>query len=110
MRLLFRTTNPTALKNNIIRLIEDGELKTWTIFEESGEKYLRHTGQWGDKGVIKLATDNVNKTLLIIQVLEFETETEDIENIEDFEGYYLGRFCELMFVYFPDRFTTIDKQ
>lgn len=105
MKLLFKTTKPTTLKNEIVKLIEDGELETWKIHVHSEEKYLKHIGQWGDKGVIKLAIDN-NKTL-ITQVLKFEKVTE---KVEDFEGYYLGRFCELMFVNFPNRFTTIDKE
>lgn len=105
MKLLFKTTNPTTLKNDIIKLVKDGELETWAIHVNSEEKYLKHVGQWGDKGVIELKVDDVNKTL-IIQVLKFTNVTE---NVEDFEGYYLGRFCELMFVNYPNRFTTIEK-
>ncbi len=106
MKLLFKTLNPRALNNDIIKLIEEEKLETWTIYVHSKEKYLKHVGQWGDKGVIKLEVDDVNKTL-ITQVLKFTTITE---NVEDFEGYYLGRFCELMFVNYPNRFTTIDKK
>jgi hypothetical protein len=29
---------------------------------------------------------------------------------KDFEGYYLGRFCELIFTNFPDRFIFIAKE
>ena len=106
MKLLFKTTNPTSLKNDITKLVEDGELETWEIYTNSGEKYLKHVGQWGDKGVIKLAVDNENRKL-IIQVKKFTSVTE---NVTDFEGYYLGRFCELMFVNYPNRFSTIDKE
>jgi hypothetical protein len=106
MKLSFKTTNPITLKNDIIKLIEDDELQTWEIDEISGEKYLKHIGQWGDKGVIKLTIDNIKKTL-IIQVMKFKNVTE---NVVDFEGYYLGRFCEIIFVNFPNKFTTIDKE
>jgi len=105
MKLLFKTTNPTALKNDIIKLIEGDKLETWEIIIDNGEKYMKHIGQWGDKGVIKLEIDNVNLKL-IVQVFKFKLTTL---NVEDFEGYYLGRFCELMFVNFPGQFTTIDK-
>lgn len=106
MKLLFKTTNPTSLKNDITRFVENGELETWEIFLNSEEKYLKHIGQWGDKGVIKLLVNNLINTLTI-QVFKFNKVTD---NIEDFEGYYLGRFCELMFVNYPNRFTNIDKE
>jgi hypothetical protein len=32
------------------------------------------------------------------------------EEIADIEGYYLGRFCELMFVNFLGRFTSIEVE
>jgi len=106
MKLLFKTTNSTTLRNDIIKLIEDGKLQTWEIHNESNEKYLKHIGQWGDKGVIKLVINNDKNDLGVI-VLKFKNITEDVDG---FEGYYLGRFCELMFVNFPNRFRTIDKE
>jgi len=106
MKLLFKTENPTTFKKDILKVIEDGDLKTWEIFKDSEEKYLKHIGQWGDKGVIKLSIDD-SRNILIVQVFKFNNVTE---NVEDFEGYYLGRFCELIFVNFPDRFTIIYKE
>ena len=103
MKLSFNAANSNILKNDIIKLIEDGELKTWEIFTQSNIKYLRHIGQWGDKGVIEL-TPNNNNTILVAKVLGFKDAT-----IEDFEGYYYGRFCELIFVKFQDRYTSIGK-
>lgn len=105
MKLLFKTSGADTLKSAIIKKIEDGELKTWSITTSDNVKYLKHTQQWGDKGVIQLKADNT-KGHLSAEVLRFKGVTEDIK---DFEGYYLGRFCELIFVNFPGKFTSIEK-
>jgi len=105
MKLVFNTSTPTTLKNEIVKLIEDKELKTWEIHESDKEKYLKHTQQWGEKGVILLTPDNAKKTLTV-EVLKFKS-TEVA--VKDFEGYYLGRFCEIIFVNFPNRFTSIGR-
>lgn len=106
MKLEFNTSKPSSLKNEIIKMIEDGELQTWKIFIYEKIKYLKHIGQWGEKGVIELTPHQIFDKLEV-QVLKFE-KTED--ELEDFEGYYYGRFCEIVFVNFPDRFTSIDKK
>ncbi|RQO66457.1 hypothetical protein DBR43_30075 [Pedobacter sp. KBW06] len=105
MKLLFKTANPETLKSAIIRKIEDAELKTWSILESGEVKYLKHTQQWGDKGVILLTTDT-EKGALVVKVLKFPSVTEELK---DFEGYYYGRFCEIIFVNFPGRFTSIER-
>lgn len=105
MKLIFNTANANQLKSDIIKLIEDEELKTWSIMESDAKKYLKHTQQWGDKGVIQITTDTTNRKLTA-EVLKFERVKEDVK---DFEGYYLGRFSEIIFVNFPNRFTSIDK-
>lgn len=106
MKLEFNTPNPSSLKNEIIKMIEDGELKTWEIHLYKDYKYLKHTDQWGKKGVIELTPDEILDKLEV-QVLKFK-KSED--KLEDFEGYYYGRFCEIVFVNFADRFTSIDKK
>lgn len=106
MRLFFKTTNPSKLKSDIIKLIEDNELKTWEIHESDSTKYIKHTQQWGDKGVIKITADTTNNQI-IVEVLKFKNITEDVK---DFEGYYLGRFCEIIFVNFPNNFSSIIKE
>ncbi|MET4142053.1 hypothetical protein [Pedobacter sp. UYP1] len=105
MKLVFKSPNPDKLKSDIIKKTEDGELKTWTIYESDGVKYLKHTQQWGDKGVIQLTVDKV-RVGMIVEVLRFEKIKEEVK---DFEGYYYGRFCEIIFVNFPFRFTSIDR-
>ncbi len=105
MTLDFNTVNSDSLKNNIIKIIKDENLKTWEIHNFKGNEYIKHVGQWGDKGVIELTSKN-NNVQLNVQVLKFKS-TDD--KVEDFEGYYLGRFCELMFVNFEDEFTSIYK-
>lgn len=104
MKLHFKTANPKKLKSDILSLI-DNVLKTWEIHKSANEIYIKHTQQWGHKGVIKMEVDE-NEQQLIVLVLKFEN-TE--ENLEDFEGYYLGRFCEIIFVNFPSNFTSIVK-
>ena len=106
MKLLFKTTNPTKLNSDILNLIDDGKLKTWKILEAEGVKYIKHTQQWGEKGVIKLEIDTDEKQL-IVKVLRFNNVTEEVK---DFEGYYLGRFCEIIFVNFPNNFSSIIRQ
>lgn len=105
MKLNFKSTNPTKLKSDIFIAIEEEELKTWSIYESEGTKYLKHTQQWGDKGVIEIHADKPNNQLTV-RVLKFKKTTEDVK---DFEGYYLGRFCEIIFVNFPTSFTSIIK-
>lgn len=105
MKLNFKTTNPTKLKSDILKSIEEEDLKTWHIHESEKEKYIKHTKQWGDKGVIKMTIDSLNNQL-IVEVLKFKSTTEDVK---DFEGYYLGRFCEIIFVNFQNNFNSIIK-
>lgn len=106
MKLHFKTANPNKLKSDILKLIEDEDLKTWQINESNGAEYIKHTQQWGDKGVIQMVTDNPNNQLTV-DVLKFKNTTEAVK---DFEGYYLGRFCEIIFVNFQNNFTSIVKE
>lgn len=105
MELIFKTTNPNKLNSAILSLIDDGKLKTWEILEDESKKYIKHTKQWGEKGVIQMEIDD-EKQKLIVRVLKFKGVEE---NVKDFEGYYLGRFCEIIFVNFPKDFTSIIK-
>lgn len=105
MELLFKTNAPNELKTSILSLIKEGDLKTWEIFEYENEKYIKHIKQWGDKGVIKMEVDAIKRQLLVRVIPYKNTE----ESPEDFEGYYLGRFCEIIFVNFPNSFTSIHK-
>jgi len=87
-------------------MIENSDLKTWEIFEYKNNKYLKHVGQWGEKGVIQLTPDNTNQKMKVA-VLGFK----DVDlKVKDFEGYYYGRFCELIFVNFCDHFSLISKK
>ena len=106
MKLLFKTSNPNNFRSEIIELIESDKMETWNIHKSESIKYLKHTSQWGKKGVINLTT-NISKGQLIAEVLKFEGEKE---NVKDFEGYYLGRFCEIIFVNFQNMFTLIEKE
>lgn len=106
MELIFKTTNPNKLNLAILSLIDGGKLKTWEILEDEGIKYIKHTKQWGEKGVIQMEIDD-EKQKLIVRVLKFDGIAE---NVKDFEGYYLGRFCEIIFVNFPNNFSSIIRQ
>lgn len=53
-----------------------------------------------------MVTDNPNNQLTV-DVLKFKNTTE---TVKDFEGYYLGRFCEIIFVNFQNNFTSIVKE
>ncbi|MCC9064631.1 hypothetical protein [Flavobacterium piscisymbiosum] len=105
MNLIFKTTKPNKLKSDILKLIEDEKLKTWKIHNSNNIKYIKHIDQWGDKGVIKMST-NIQQDELIVEVFKFEKTTQ---KVEEFSGYYLGRFCEIIFVNFPNDFNSITK-
>lgn len=53
-----------------------------------------------------MVVDNPNNHL-IVKVLKFNNITE---NIQYFEGYYLGRFTEIIFVNNPNNFSSIVKE
>ncbi|MFY7937189.1 MAG: hypothetical protein ACOVOQ_07425 [Flavobacterium sp.] len=105
MKLLFKTTNPTKLKADILKLAESDKLKTWTKVEYEYKKYIKHTPQWGEKGFVILEVDTT-KGQLIVYIQKFQNVTQEVK---DFEGYYLGRFCELIFVNFANEFSEIIK-
>ncbi|WP_164126209.1 hypothetical protein [Sphingobacterium luzhongxinii] len=105
MEINIKTSNPDGLKNSITKLIEDKVLDTWSIHTHNDIKYLKHTGQWGEKGVIRLERNATNNELKV-KVLKFEGRPEQVE---DFAGYYLGRFCEVIFVNFPNSYTSINR-
>lgn len=105
MKLLLESANPENLKNAIIKRIKEGQQETWNILEHDKIQYLRHTGNVGNKGVVKLSV-NIFKNSLVAEIVKFEG-IED--NLGDFEGYILGRFCEIIFVNFRDEFTSIKK-
>lgn len=108
MKLKFYTENPKELKDDILEITENGELDTWKIYEERGKKYLIHSGQWSKKGVILLSpVKNEYGESLQVEVIPFEDAEQEVE---EFEGYYLGRFCELMFVNFQNNFYLIGKE
>jgi len=106
MKLHFKTTNPNKLKSDILKSIEEKDLETWQISESDNTKYIKHTKQWGDKGVIRMIADITNNQLTV-EVLKFKN---TVEAVKDFEGYYLGRFCEIIFVNFQNNFTSIVKE
>jgi hypothetical protein len=106
MKLLFKSQTPDRLESEIFTLTSESDLKTWEIHMSENKRYLKHTQQWGEKGVISLKVDKV-RNYVIVEVLKYINIEEDIKN---FEGYYLGRFCELMFVYFPNQFSSIEKE
>ncbi|GGF00509.1 hypothetical protein SAMN05443634_105212 [Chishuiella changwenlii] len=75
------------------------------IYINKKYKYLIHNSQCGDKGVIKLQSIE-NNTKLEVEVITFDGFKS---NLSDLEGDYFGRFCELIFVNFEDRFSSIIK-
>lgn len=106
MKLFFKSETPDILESEIFKLATRHDFKTWETVIDNNIRYLKHTQQWGEKGVISLKVDKLRK-YLVVEVLKFKSIEDEIKN---FEGYYLGRFCELMFVYFPNRFSSIDKE
>lgn len=107
MKLLFKTSTSEELKSDIISLIENKALKTWEIYRKKNSKgeslkRLKHKDQWN--GYIRLTSD-IKKEGLLVEVFGMEKTVD----VKDFEGYYLGRFCEIIFVNFPNEFNIIEK-
>lgn len=103
MELNIITSDPQKLHDEIIKLVESRKLETWEINHHKEVKYLKHTEQWGKKGVIKLSPQRNNK--LLVTVLKY---TDSTDALRDFEGYYYGRFVEILFVHFQIKFTSIE--
>lgn len=90
MELLINVEKPEILKEEILKLIEGEYLKTWELHNKSEDKYLKHTGQWGNKGVIELKSDISNKNL-VVKVLKFKNFEGEVK---DLKGYYYGDFVK----------------
>lgn len=102
-RLKVTTDIGELLKAEILAFVRDHKANTWIIHHEHKD-YLKHLKHWGEKGVIGLSTRTDEPETLYIDVIRFNRVEQDLD---EFAGFYLGRFCELLFMYFPDRISAI---
>ncbi len=105
MKIVIPTQAGEALKNKIIKFVEDENLKTWVVRSSGGTKYLTHKPeQWYDLALIGF-------TVATNQLEAYVTWWKGKEPGEDVKGYYLGRFVEILLVHFKSEYKnlTINK-
>ncbi|MEO7214957.1 hypothetical protein [Mucilaginibacter sp.] len=101
MKITIPTTTGAALKKKIFDHVKDETLKTWEITKgESGTEYLTHSPeQWADRAIMKF---NVEKDVL--EIIASKWKSNDVDKAAN--GYYIGRFTEILLVHFSDDFDT----
>ena len=95
MKIKIPTKSASALKKKIFDAVEDETLKTWVLRRsQEGYIYLTHKPeQWYDKAILSfITTDNA----LEIHVTHWTGIQQDLA----VDGYYLGRFIEVLLVHF----------
>jgi hypothetical protein len=101
------TKNPQQLVDAIVKALENDDLQTWTIVEESNENfyftYLTKDKQCYKIIIIKtrvIITDEDNsKVKFIFTYLPHKPEPTKVDY-----GIIIGRFTEALIVHFHDRF------
>lgn len=106
MKITIPTAAGAALKKKIFDAVEDETLKTWEVrTDNSNVEFLTHKPeQWYDRSLLKFT---VNKDALIINATFWRSKGAD----QAANGYYIGRFTEILLVHFSDDFDnfTVSK-
>jgi len=94
-----------SLINKIIKDVSNKKFETWEVFTQNKKIYLKHTNQWGERGVVNLKLFRFLKPKLRANILPFE----GIENkLVDFEDPYLYSFYELIVNNYATFISSID--
>lgn len=104
MRIDAVTNNPSQLLQAIQKAIQDGTLKTW-ISREDDRKNILYTHapeQWVDKALIE-PTAGTNKASFTINWWASHGEPS-----QEIQGYYIGRFTEILLVHFRNYFDRLE--
>ncbi len=104
MRVDIKTNLPTALRNAIIKNIEDKQFKTWEIVKDiKGNKLLNHT-----------SAQYTNKVLIDLSILKETLSASPTwwQNIgepdEGTKAVIMGNFTALLLTYYTDDFTHLE--
>jgi hypothetical protein len=96
MKLEALTTTPSQLVAAIDKGMNDESLKTWKIVkDQNGNVYYTHTPpQWNE---IALIAREVGKDRVVFTITHWSGKPVPTK---DTEGYYFGRFTEILLVHF----------
>lgn len=104
MKIIAHTKNKQELYKSINSKINNDELKTWEIKEDSEGNFLYNHSplQWTDKVLLK-PTGHQNG-------LQFDVKwwKNNQEPDEATKGYIIGRFTEILMVHFRNLFELIE--
>ena|SRR6185312_9570584 len=103
MKIEAITTASAQLVAAIDKAMNDESLKTWEIVKsKEGEILYTHTpGQWNQKALIERQANQGN-VLFTITYWQGKTQPS-----KDEEGYYFGRFTEILLVHFRNYFSKL---
>jgi len=101
MKITIPTTAGTALKKAIFDAVEDETLRTWEVRTDNNNvEFLTHKPeQWYDRTLLRFT---VKKDVLLIDTTFWKSKGAD--KVSD--GYFIGRFTEVLLVHFSDDFDT----
>lgn len=102
MRIEIHIADPNILFNDIFLAVEKGSIRTWEITNGNGKRFLTHSPeQWKDKALLYFEpSDNTS-------ILSIWWWGERIPN-QAIQGYYLGRFTEILLVHFGGYYTKLE--
>lgn len=112
MEIIIKCENANALKNAIIRAVEDKKLKTWEVRVDcNNERLLTHvtsTRQWQDDAMLYLESDPSIDPLdydkLIVGIAWWENRHEPDRKEQ---SYIIGRFTEVLLAHFSKGFVEL---
>jgi hypothetical protein len=106
VKITIPTTTGATLKKKIFDAVEDQTLKTWEVRIATNDiKVLTHKpDQWYDRTLLRFT---VKKDALVIDTTKWKGKEAD----EAANGYFIGRFTEILLVHFSDDFDdfTVSK-
>jgi hypothetical protein len=106
VKITIPTTTGATLKKKIFDAVEDETLKTWEVRTDTKKiQFLTHKPeQWYDRTLLRFT---VKKDALIIDSTKWKSKEAD----EAANGYFIGRFTEILLVHFSDDFNdfTVSK-
>ena len=96
--------NSSQLVSAIDKTMTANELRTWELVKsKEGEIYYTHTpGDWNGKAIIGRQANDGNVTFTITHWSNVPKPSLDVE------GYYFGRFTEVLLVHFRAYFTRLE--
>jgi len=103
MKIKIPTKSAASLKKKIFEAVEDETLKTWVIRKsKEGNSYLTHKPeQWYDLALLSFLAKTDSLEINI-------THWTGKQSSKDIDGYYIGRFTEVLLVHFASYYDTFE--